>query len=609
MSLIFFRLGLIKIYRWLVERKGKSKVFLSTLEEKYPSESCLEERILGCQQFFWTSFITSSQIEVRPKVKNIRLCTHYLKNNERCTMDACGKLHLCPVNLLSPNFCTNPCRRRLSHNATTEHNKTVVLDAAPMRLQGQLSRQIPMLIKSSLPKLCEDIFNNGRCDKYFCRDLHMCLDHLKGRCIGKCKYSLTSGIHKQILHDFGRPNTREILESFGFNDRVTVHNKEILLYNILLPEWIHDEFDDNEILVTSKTENVVQSSILNTGEILGISNIDYGILQTPNNLPLPLDNNAPHLNQTKSLSSTKFKEYSDLHHTGKQTQRSTSATSISNVENLTATTSQHLHYQQKICDASQSNVENAKKLAHKIYLSMCEQKKSSVNLGNKPDENVIKYLSEELKNYFRLVQKGRTTFVFACPKDVIFCTNHWQKYKSCTSCSSYFGPKLHICPKIIFNDNGCFTSHCQMNHDIFSSEALSILKNAGLGGFDEDQLKFLLKLRFPGICNSFGGGGGKRQRRPICSPSTCTSFHVCINFLRGECRVEGDCNKGHEESLISEQAKRLMDEYQINVEKDFREYMRLVARSRKKSKYKKCYPTVVFFLLFQTLILLHVCFL
>lgn len=547
-------------------------MFISTLEEKYPNESFLKQRILECHQYFLTSRITPSQYEVRPKVNNIRLCTHYQKTNERCTV-VCGKLHLCPVNLLSPKFCSSPCRKRLSHNATIEHNKQVVLDSAPMKLQGQLSKQIPMLIRSSLPKLCEDIFNHGRCDKDFCGDLHMCLDHLKGECVGQCKYSLTSGIQKQVLHDFGRPHNKQVLKSFGFNDRITVYNKESLLYNILLPEWIH-ELDD-EIPVASKIENVVHPfpSLVKTDGIPGISNFDNGILRTP----------TPTLNQEKSFNLPKSNEHTVLHH-GQQAQRSSKTTSISNSQDSTNICWQSLSRQQTNCDDSPMNEEN-KKLVRKIYLSMFELKKTSVDLGNNPNQDIIKYLTEDLKSFFRVEQKGRTTFVFACPKNVIFCTNHWQKYKGCNSCYNDLGPKLHLCPKIIYNENGCFTPHCQMNHDLNSSGVLNILKKAGLEDFTEDQLKFLLKLRFPGICNS-SGFGSKKQRRTTCSPSTCPSLHVCINFLRGECSEKGNCNKGHEESLINEQAKRLMDVYQINNEKDFRECMRLVSRNRKKSKYK-----------------------
>ena len=563
--------GLVKIYRWFVERTGKSKVFISTLEEKYPGESHLEERILECKELFWTCCVTNSQVEVRPKL-NVRLCAQYQKTSGKCAAVDCGKLHLCPVNLLSPKLCANPCKMRLSHNATIEYNKKIIFDAAPIKLKGQLSKQIPMLIRSSLPKLCEDLLKHDCCGQTFCGNLHMCLDHLKGQCVGQCNLSRRTGIQKQILHDFGRTHNTKVLENFGFTHRINSSNKENLLHNLLLPEWITPSNLDHSISAP-KLENVIYSAPTNKDGILGISNVGNGVLPTPTPIlrgnPITFYNNNSSLTlQPVNLIATKSKNLLTDPYTRKQ--RLSSAASISNVPDLKISSENIPDQQTNDTTTCQSN--DDKKLMYRIYLDMSVQNKISVDLGNNIDQNILSYLTEELNDYFRLVQKGNNSRVYACPKDIQLCTNHWQRNRGCKSC-----PKLHLCPKVIFNEQGCFTSQCQMNHDINSANVINVLKKAGLGDLTEDQLKFFLKYRFPGICGLYNGG------RRNCKLPTCSDLHVCLKFMHGNCKV-ANCNKSHEDGLVSDQAKRLMKEYRINNEKDFRESMFMVVRFRKKGK-------------------------
>ena len=221
------------MFQWLVKRKSKNICNIFELLQQFPDEEDLQQKIETCKSLFWTGYV-DSKLEVRPKLQ-VRLCTNYQKTEEQCMGD-CGKLHLCPLNLLSPRFCSNPCPKRLSHNINSAHNKKIIRAALPMQMEDRDDRnKIQTLLRSSLPRLCTSFQKSGICRKVYCGYLHICLNHLGGSCEGLCSLSEKSGLPKAVVHDFRRDHNASVLLNFGYEPKGP-YSKEDILHNLLLPK-------------------------------------------------------------------------------------------------------------------------------------------------------------------------------------------------------------------------------------------------------------------------------------------------------------------------------------------------------------------------------------
>ena len=228
-----FILGLREVFKWLVNKKGRNVSNIEEICQRFPDEGDLEFRIRNCKNLFWTGYV-DSKLEIRPKLE-VRLCAEYQQTEGKCN-EHCGKLHLCRFNLLSPQFCSSPCQNNLSHSIVSEHNKSILYDALPITMRGEsYVKQIQMLIRSSLPRLCKSFQEDGVCHKDYCGYLHICVDNLDGSCQGKCKQAAKSGVSKSIVHDFRSGHNAVVLQNFGY-ERKGVFFKEELLHNLLLPK-------------------------------------------------------------------------------------------------------------------------------------------------------------------------------------------------------------------------------------------------------------------------------------------------------------------------------------------------------------------------------------
>uniref|UniRef100_A0A7M5XJZ3 Uncharacterized protein n=2 Tax=Clytia hemisphaerica TaxID=252671 RepID=A0A7M5XJZ3_9CNID len=246
---------LISVFRWLVNKDGRSCSNITELEETFPHIKNLQYEIEQCKALFWTGH-TNSDLEVRPKL-SIRLCTQYQAAKGSCP-GHCNKLHLCPLNLLSPKFCKGPCRDSLSHNFDDKHNKDIIHNALPVSTSNFV-KSIPVLLRSSLLRLCKMFQDTGQCDKIYCGYLHICLDYLKGKCTGICQLAEKSDQKKAIVHDFGRAHNRKVLLNFGY-DAKCLSNKGELLHNLLLPK------DDKENDCESVSSSISDLSTLSVSD-------------------------------------------------------------------------------------------------------------------------------------------------------------------------------------------------------------------------------------------------------------------------------------------------------------------------------------------------------
>ena len=140
------------------------------IQNEFPTETNLEERILNCKTSFWTARY-GNDLEVRAKI-DIRLCVDYLKDGETCSGN-CGKLHLCPLNLMAKKMCLNPCSKGFIHNAYHKHNKPVVNAVLPKGINRSIEN-IDLILRASFPRMCKTFNDTGKCRKKFCGYLHIC---------------------------------------------------------------------------------------------------------------------------------------------------------------------------------------------------------------------------------------------------------------------------------------------------------------------------------------------------------------------------------------------------------------------------------------------------
>jgi len=190
-----------------------------------------------------------------------------------------------------------------------------------------------------------------------------------------------------------------------------------------------------------------------------------------------------------------------------------------------------------------------------IYKSLLSNPTGSKKLES-ADPDVVTFF-KNAPNYFRLDENPHQTMIYACPKDLKPCFYYWREK---TGCNSVVCSAIHICKRQLFDDdNGCTKAQCTLNHDFQRDREKQLLQKFRLDGLDNNEVRLLLKIRYPIVC--------ERYLNDTCGYGTsCSCVHVCVKFLQGQC---GGCRLQHEGGLNNAHAKRLMKAFHIE-EKNFR---------------------------------------
>uniref|UniRef100_A0A8C9JH45 ZC3HAV1 like n=1 Tax=Panthera tigris altaica TaxID=74533 RepID=A0A8C9JH45_PANTA len=107
-------------------------------------------------------------------------------------------------------------------------------------------------------------------------------------------------------------------------------------------------------------------------------------------------------------------------------------------------------------------------------------------------------------------------------------------------------------------------STCTLSHDIHTPVNIQVLKNHGLFGLNEAQLRILLLQNdpclLPEVCLLYNKG---EALHGYCNmKEKCNKFHVCKSFVRGECRLQ-KCKRSHQ--LIHAAALKLLQDQGLSV--------------------------------------------
>ena len=209
---------------------------LEQLEKAFNLGDDLKGVLEEYSSLFWIGKITENDWEVRVKL-DVELCSLYPQG---ICDGSCTSLHICKSFLLSGKFCKEPCKSGFSHDIRDSHNKTV-LDGYNMDDYGM------KLLRSSFPRLCASFQGNGKCGKYFCGYLHLCIFFIQGKCQDKCQFAARVGLSKQAVHWLTSPHNVKVFSSFDLFQR----KRDILLANILFHSGFEDYCESEVILQRS----------------------------------------------------------------------------------------------------------------------------------------------------------------------------------------------------------------------------------------------------------------------------------------------------------------------------------------------------------------------
>ena len=226
----------LAIFNFIKEQGGSAH--LKQLKQRYNQVPNLKA-VLEENSLFWISKIIENNWEIRAKL-DVELCTSYLHG---ICDGSCTSLHICKSFLLSGKFCNQPCKNGFSHDIRDWHNKTVLDDYNMYDYEMKL-------LRSSFPRLCASFQENGKCEKFFCGYLHLCVLYVQGKCRNECQLAVQFTLSKQETHGLTSPHNIKVLSSFDLLKK----NRHVLLGNILF----HSGFEvDNETDMNSKTSQRV----------------------------------------------------------------------------------------------------------------------------------------------------------------------------------------------------------------------------------------------------------------------------------------------------------------------------------------------------------------
>ncbi|KAM5255766.1 zinc finger CCCH-type antiviral protein 1-like [Ctenodactylus gundi] len=127
--------------------------------------------------------------------------------------------------------------------------------------------------------------------------------------------------------------------------------------------------------------------------------------------------------------------------------------------------------------------------------------------------------------------------------------------------------RLHLCRRHVLGRcprRDCWST-CALSHEIHTPGNMQVLKNHGLLGLNEAQLRVLLMQNdpclLPEVCLLYNKGSDPLYG--YCNlKDKCTKFHVCKSFVRGECRLPA-CKRSHQ--LTSAPALALLQDQGLSV--------------------------------------------
>uniref|UniRef100_A0A2K6SE89 ZC3HAV1 like n=1 Tax=Saimiri boliviensis boliviensis TaxID=39432 RepID=A0A2K6SE89_SAIBB len=107
-------------------------------------------------------------------------------------------------------------------------------------------------------------------------------------------------------------------------------------------------------------------------------------------------------------------------------------------------------------------------------------------------------------------------------------------------------------------------STCTLSHDIHTPINMQVLKNHGLFGLNEAQLRILLLQNdpclLPEVCLLYNKG---EALYGYCNlKDKCNKFHVCKSFVKGECKLQ-TCKRSHQ--LIHAASLKLLQDQGLNI--------------------------------------------
>ncbi|XP_046290161.1 zinc finger CCCH-type antiviral protein 1-like [Marmota monax] len=132
----------------------------------------------------------------------------------------------------------------------------------------------------------------------------------------------------------------------------------------------------------------------------------------------------------------------------------------------------------------------------------------------------------------------------------------------CQACDQLHFCRRHMLGKCPHRD--CWST-CSLSHDIHTPVNIQVLKNHGIFGLNEAQLRILLLQNdpclLPEVCLLYNKGGDPLYG--YCNlKDKCTKFHVCKAFVRGECKLQ-TCKRSHQ--LIHATALKLLQEQGLSI--------------------------------------------
>uniref|UniRef100_A0A8C2UMB1 Zinc finger CCCH-type containing, antiviral 1 like n=1 Tax=Chinchilla lanigera TaxID=34839 RepID=A0A8C2UMB1_CHILA len=132
----------------------------------------------------------------------------------------------------------------------------------------------------------------------------------------------------------------------------------------------------------------------------------------------------------------------------------------------------------------------------------------------------------------------------------------------CRGCDQLHFCRRHMLGKCPHRD--CWST-CNLSHDIHTPVNIQVLKNHGLFGLNEAQLRVLLLQNdpslLPEVCLLYNKGGDPLYG--YCNlKDKCNKFHVCRAFVRGECRSQA-CTRSHQ--LVHAAALSLLQDQGLSI--------------------------------------------
>ncbi|XP_004382517.1 zinc finger CCCH-type antiviral protein 1-like [Trichechus manatus latirostris] len=131
----------------------------------------------------------------------------------------------------------------------------------------------------------------------------------------------------------------------------------------------------------------------------------------------------------------------------------------------------------------------------------------------------------------------------------------------CPACDQLHLCRRHMLGKCPHRD--CWST-CTLSHDIHTPGNIQVLKNHGLFGLNEAQLRILLLQNdpclLPEVCLLYNKG---EALYGYCNlKDKCNKFHVCKSFVRGECKLQ-NCRRSHQ--LIHATALKVIEDQGLNL--------------------------------------------